>query len=308
MGGYFFSGVRDVSFKKPPLTYEQKIDLLQQRGLQIDDHNRARHFLSHLNYYRLSGYWLPLEQDHATHTFKPKAHFDTALQLYFFDREFRLWVMDAIERFEVSLRAQWAYHLAHTYGPLAHLDAGLFKPPRPPRWNHGDSIRSLQQVVRRSSEIFIRHNRTAYPELSLPPIWVICEIMTFGELSLWYANLVKSRDRNAISRIYDIDEVIFTSFLQHITTVRNICAHHSRLWNREFTISWALPKARPTHVLPTLNRAEPRKIYNTLVMLGHLMDIVNPGHKWRERLGDLLTHHPAVTPPAMGFPKDWKEL
>ena len=193
-----------MHFTKPSLTYQQQIDRLINRGLRIENHGRARHFLTHLNYYRLSGYWLPFEQDHATHSYKSSACIETVLEHYFFDRELRLWVMDAIERFEVSLRAQWAYHLAHTHGVHSHLDASFFKPPRlKPRWNHSEGVQALQQMVAKSSEPFIRHFRTAYHSDPLPPVWVVCEIMTFGELSIWYSNLKSSADRNAIARVYD---------------------------------------------------------------------------------------------------------
>lgn len=245
---------------------------------------------------------------YALHTFKPSASIDVVLELYFFDREFRLWVMDAIERFEVSLRSQWAYHSAHTHGTHAHLDAALFKPPcLRPRWNHGESVVSLQKMVAKSSETFIRHLRTTYDE-ALPPIWAVCEIMTFGELSTWYANLRHSGDRNAIARVYDLDERILVSFLHHLTIVRNYCAHHSRLWNREFTFTWSLPTGRPFPLLANLNRTETKRIYNTLAMLAYLMDIINPGHYWRERLGELFLHHPSVRPRSMGFPENWRDL
>lgn len=97
--------------------------LLRERGLIVQDEAFARHYLAHVNYYRLTGYWLPLEADHANHRFRPGVTFETVLNLYIFDRELRLLLMDAIERVEVSLRAQWAYYMAHQHGPHSYLDA-----------------------------------------------------------------------------------------------------------------------------------------------------------------------------------------
>ena len=93
-------------FIKPPTSYQQQIDLLIARGISIENHDRARCFLSHLNYYRLSAYWLPFEREHANHQFKPGTTFDSVVEHYDFDRELRLLIMDAIERFEVSLKGQ----------------------------------------------------------------------------------------------------------------------------------------------------------------------------------------------------------
>lgn len=303
MGGYFFFGGAVMRFTKPPMTYQEQIELLVSRGMRIDNYGRARHYLSHLNYYRLAAYWLPFEQDHATHNFKPGTTFDKVIEHYIFDRELRLLVLDAIERFEVSLRAHWAYQLAHTYGPHAHLDRNLFKPA----WRYLDNVDDLEKVVRQSSEVFIRHLRTTYDE-HLPPVWALCEVMTFGQLSKWYANLRHGRDRNAIARIYDLDEVNLVSFIHHLSGVRNYCAHHSRLWNREFTFAWIMPTNRPFSLLPNLNRHDGKRLYNTLAMLAYLMDVINPGHHWKKRLGDLFRHHPGVRERFMGFPENWREL
>ena len=92
MGGYFFFGGMVMRFTKPPMTYQEQIELLVSRGMLIDNYSRARHYLSHLNYYRLAAYWLPFEQDHATHNFKPGTTFDKVIEHYIFDRELRLLV------------------------------------------------------------------------------------------------------------------------------------------------------------------------------------------------------------------------
>ncbi len=270
------------------------------RGMEIGNQERAKRYLAHLNYYRLIAYWLPFEQDHPTHQFKIGTRFETVLEHYIFDRELRLLVMDAIERVEVSLRTRWAYHLAHTYGPHAHLKSDIHKK----KWRHQENVELLKEVVKKSSEIFIRHF-DAYAE-ELPPVWVICEVMTLGQLSKWYANLKHGSDRNAIASAYGLDEVNLTSFLHHLSIVRNLCAHHSRLWNREFAITWKLPANKPVTLFKNFNALNGKRLYNTLVMLAYLMDCINP-HSWKRRLGGLFDKHPEVPAFAMGFPDDWRD-
>ena len=106
MGGYFFLGLEKVKYNKPPTTYEQQIELLERRGMQVTDKPRAQHYLSHINYYRLGAYWLPFEANHDGHSFRKGTSFEQVLDLYVFDRELRLLVMDGIERVEVSVRTQ----------------------------------------------------------------------------------------------------------------------------------------------------------------------------------------------------------
>ncbi len=289
-----------MQFTKPPKSFDEQIDLLIKRGMVIDDRNHAKRYLSHLNYYRLAAYWLPYEEDHPTHLFKTGTNFDLIIEHYVFDRGLRLLVMDAIERIEVSIRTQWAYHLSHSYGPHAHLQRELFKS----KWPYPDNVARLKKSAGRSSEIFIRHFKK-YDE-DLPPLWAICEIMTLGQLSQWYANLRHGYDRNKIARVYGLDELNLTSFLHHLSIVRNHCAHHARLWNREFTFAWKFPKRKPTGLIANFNLQDGKRMYNTLVMLAYLLDQINP-NSWKVRLSILLRKFPSVQIRNMGFPDDWRD-
>lgn len=89
-----------MRYGKPPLSVEDQLRLLVRRGMAAPDPDRARHYLTHINYYRLRAYWLPLEQDATggVHRFTPGTSFEDVLSLYVFDRRLRLLVMDAVER------------------------------------------------------------------------------------------------------------------------------------------------------------------------------------------------------------------
>lgn len=292
-----------MEYLKPPLTIEQQVELLAARGLGVPDKDKAAHYLAHLNYYRLRAYWLALEQDPKQHLFKGGATFDQVLDLYVFDRKLRLLLLDAIERIEVSLRTRWAYYLAHQYGSHAYLDKLHFINSD----KHAKSLETLQKEVQRSDETFIKHYLKTYTDPNLPPIWAVCEIMTLGQLSRWYENLAKPADRQAIGRIYCLDERVLRSFFHHLSIVRNLCAHHSRLWNRRFVITLMLPK-RPTRLAAYLNPRAPRNLYNTLVLVRYVLALISPESQWDERLVNLLREHPAAEPSAIGFPQNWCEL
>lgn len=291
-----------MRFDKSPISYADQVDLLIQRGLSVPDRARAEHYLKQLNYYRLGAYWLPFEDDHGTHTFKAGVCFDDVLNLYIFDREFRLLVMDAIERIEVSVRAAWAYRMAHEHGPHCHLERGLFEP----KWRFDANCAKLESEITKSKEVFIRHFRQQYDE-PLPPVWALVEVMTFGQLSQWYSNTFRRADRNAVAMQYGgLDERILCSLLHHLSTVRNVCAHHGRLWNREFTVIPKIPSRGDNSLRQSLDAASPRKIYNTLTLMLFLMNVINPGHHWRKRMVDLIVNH-GIDVAAMGFPPDWQD-
>jgi len=161
---------RKVPYQKSPTRFTEQVELLKERGLIIPDHAKAEFYLAQLNYYRVAAYCLPYENDHATHRFRSNISFDDVLNLYVFDRELRLLVMDAIERIEVSLRTQLAYHLSHRHQTShPHLKPELFFNPVV----YGASVSKLDNDVKRSKEEFIKHLTGKYEELMLMMGWCI---------------------------------------------------------------------------------------------------------------------------------------
>jgi abortive infection bacteriophage resistance protein len=285
-------------FTKPPTTPKEQITLLQKRGMVVDDEAVACCYLQHINYYRLGAYWLPFEKNSVTHDFQPRTNFTTVLSLYNFDRALRLLVLEALERIEISIRTQWTSHMAHNHGSHAHSQKNLavnFK-------RYEQNLENIKKDVDRADEIFIRHSREKYAE-SLPAIWKVSEVISFGVLSKLYSNLKPMPTRRGIAETYLLDDKLLSSWLHHLTYIRNLCAHHSRLWNREFTNIPMRPKNKP-QILASEFIRDSRKLYNTLVILLYCMDIIDPKHKWRLQLKILLNQDLPLS--AMDFPSNWQ--
>lgn len=287
------------SYTKPHLTILKQIEQLKSRGMQFADIKKAEHYLEHINYYRLTAYWLPYEANHQTHTFRPNTFFEEILKYYVFDRELRLLVLDAIERIEVSIRTKMAYILTEKYASHPHLHPEVFHCPV----KYGQNISTLSNVYVRSDETFSTHFKNKYVE-KIPPMWVAIELTTLGQTSHWYGNIKLRTDRRAISTFYGLDDSILKSYLHHLKIIRNICAHHSRLWNKRFTFSIKLPKS-PTNLSESMNKnpTDIKSLYNTLVFLKYFMDQINPNHQWDIRLKKLLNN---IHIQSMGFPKNWE--
>ena len=306
-GGLLFCGVRWMKFTKPALSLDAQIDLLVARGLEVNDRESAKHALAHGNYYRLRGYWIVLEdeQPDGSHKFRPGSTLEQALGISEFDEALRNLVIWAASKIEVSLRTQFALHIANAHGAHAYLDAALFTEPT----KHAKCLLAVQEEVDRSHEIFIQHYRRTYSEPRLPPLWAACEVMSLGSLSKWYENLAARADRKAIADTYDLDEAYLASFLHHLTTVRNACAHQARLWNRRFTVTMKVPRNRPVAAVRAFfqgQESEERRLYNSLTMMAHLMGVIAPGNDWLRKVRHLVETSTAVHSSAMGFPDDWK--
>lgn len=294
-----------MQYTKPPFSIEQQIELLQSRGLLIPDRERVTRYLGHISYYRLRGYWIPFEQpdNGPDHCFRPGTSFDQVLDLYIFDRKFRLLVLEAIERIEVSLRAHYANLLGLRYGSHFFLEERFFQNSEA----HKRLLASLGEEIDRSRETFIDHYRKKYEEPSLPPIWATSEVMSFGQLSQWFKRLKVRSDRQLIAKAYGLDEKFLQSFLHHLTHVRNITAHHGRLWNRRFTITMALPKD-PAILASMLNPTADRYVGNTVIVLGYLLKLISPGTTWPSRMRQLIETTTGINPAAMGLQEDWSTL
>lgn len=250
-----------LPFSKPALTFDQQIDKLSANGMNIRDRAEARHALQHISYYRLSAYWLIFEvpKQQIGPRFYPGTKLDTVLSLYDFDRKLRLLVLDAIERLEVAIRGSWAYELALIGGPHGYTDHTLYSDNDKFQGN----LDKLAKDVKKSRDTFIRHYKQAYSGPAMPPIWMASELMSLGQLSHWYAALKKPSLRQAVARPFSLDETVFVPFTHHLSVVRNICAHHGRLWNRTFDIPLRLPRRQPEMLAAAVNRTTPTMVYNT---------------------------------------------
>lgn len=289
------------SYKKSHLSISDQITQLKSRGMQFDDVAAAEHYLSQMNYYRLTAYWLPYEKDHATHTFLAGTKFDEILKHYVFDRELRLLVLDAIERVEVSVRTQMAYELSKAYGSHPHMQPQLFFCPV----RYAQNLNKLKGEFDRSNETFAAHFKANYHE-KLPPIWAAVELMTLGQISHWYSNIKERSDRKNIANKYGLDEKTLSSYFHSLTIIRNTCAHHGRLWNKRFTFAVKIPKS-PADFASSINPATPKYLYNILVFLKYMMDHISPGHTWGNRLKDLIKSN-GINSSAMGCPSSWESL
>lgn len=131
-------------YSKEPLTYKEQLDLLISRKLQVDNVDKALHLLENLSYYRLSGYFYPqLKEPKNEHIFKENSSFESAFNMYKFDRELRIFLSGNIEKIEVSFRAKLTYVLSHRYDAFWYTYEKLFKK----QVIHKNSISSLKKSI-----------------------------------------------------------------------------------------------------------------------------------------------------------------
>lgn len=307
---FFFIPMPRVPYTKSALSYADQLQQLKVRGLIIDNDTKALHLLENISYYRLSGYWYPMIADPKNaHIFKPNSTFNNAFKLYCFDRELRKLILGELEKIEVAIRAKMIYELSHRHGSFWYMNSALFKNSG----QHSTTTSKIRVEYNRSDEIFILEFKKKYND-PMPPSWMMLELASFGSLSMLYKNLSVTRDRRDIAHYFGLDDSTFESWLHSIVYVRNVCAHHSRLWSKVLRITPAIPSNPQytflTHTLsyrsslgkPTKNN----RTYFLLSMLIYWLNIINPNHNFKNKLYRLLKAYPMIDVKAMGFPAGWE--
>ena len=289
---------------KPAKTVQDQIALLQSRNMAFRQVSNASHFLSNISYNRLKGYWWEMQDNRTQHHFVDGSYFEDVIDLYNFDRHLRLIVFNAIERIEISLRTKLIYHLSLGYGPVWYLDPSLFE-------NHKIYSVFLSKLfldVSNSSEEFIKKHYENHP-LEHPESWKALEVLTLGALSKLYQNIQHQLpEKNIIAREFGLyNQKYLSSWLLSITVIRNIIAHHSRLWNRVVINKYDWPPSAPKPLLTYVpDNTQRRKIFPILSAILYMNNEISPGHALKTELIALFSTFPDVKLSRMGFPINWK--
>jgi len=289
-----------MRYTKRPLTFHEQVELLRSRGLIVPDTKDAIHVLEHINYYRLSAYFVPFQS--VRDVFEDGTTLEDILRVYEFDRRLGNLITEGLAIIEVSAKTQIAHHLALKYGAFGYADANHFDFKKPMVWiNHEQWLSKVKDGISRSQETFKKHFCEKYnQELDLP-IWMAVELMSFGQVSQLYRGMTK-HDRQDVARGYfKIDQKLMSSWLHTIVYARNLCAHHSRIWNRTLAI-------RPLTNKKDADWAgiDNRKIFGVFLLIKKMMHFRDKWDDWSNKLLRLFEEFTMVDVTEMGFPDDWR--
>lgn len=298
--GVFVSDVRPL-FTKPALSVDDHILLLAERGLRILDRDRAAHYITVIGYYRLSGYIRYYRTSPDSEILMDETTFDQILSVYVFDRKLRGLLSDALERIEVAVKAILSDSGAHADSPFWMCNAANFD-----HGVHDQVLAEIKDAIGSNKEkhhhLFLSHFFTKYCD-PLPPCWMLMETLSFGQISRIYKRS-KGHIRKPTAFAFCLQQDILESWLHSLVFVRNLCAHHSRVWNRGLTIRPKIPK-QYAGAIPETSHA---RLYSVCCILQHMMAIIADGSQWADRLRTLINERPSIPLNSMGFPEDWEKL
>ncbi len=275
-----------IIYAKPAKTPNALLRHLRLKGLNTRGQSAlALQALQFIGYYRLLIYMRPLQDP--TKQFHPGVRFDDILALYDFDRQLRLVCLDAIERIEVAFRAAIANTLANdkACGPHFYLDAVHFAKAE-------DHRGFLKNVIGLRESLPIKHYYDNYNTPALPPIWAVLESMSIGQLSRLFSGLHLDH-RKSVAACFTYDEKVISTWLKSLTLLRNLSAHHSRLWNTSIT-SDAPMYAKTIHgEFPHQN--DRGRVFPRAVVAQALMRVIDPSSDWKDKFKQVITSLPVAS-------------
>ena len=294
-----------MRYTKQPKTFEKQAALLLARGM-VADRDLLVSRLSEVNYYRLSAYWHPFRNPSGDQLL-PGTTFEAVWDRYVFDRQLRVLAMDAIERAEVSIRTRLVNAFTLRHGAFGHVDRKNF--PHLSVEAHRRFMDKIRNEESRSKEEFVALFHNKYTSETDLPLWIATELMDFGTMFTFYKG-VEAGLKQDVADAYGVSDRVLKSWLNSLNTIRNICAHHARLWNRTMGTPIMIPRKRKHpdwHGAIDIALAD-RRVFAVLSVLRYLLWRIAPQSRWQERLIHLLEmKHPQIPIGQMGFPANWKD-
>lgn len=266
MGGAFLFWGYPV---KPPLSWDEQVDLLVSRGLIVADQTECARFLASTNYYRFSGYARYFQQ--APHlgdnSFRPGSTFDEIRAVYDADEALRTTLVTPLTRVELMLRSHVAKVIADEHGAYGrYLDKDFYTEIE---GREPTVISCLRDINRSKDRHILRYRKAGVDraDYSKLPVWSAVEAWSFGTLSKVIERGGQGTLANAVATSTGIAKAGFAYRVRAIVYLRNRCAHHSRLWHHSVLDAGPTPNNVRNKAKRKFGQFESRSVLDVIASL-----------------------------------------
>lgn len=270
--------------------YKKQISELRDSKCRIKNEKKCLDFLSKVNFYRILPYVTAL-----TSSCDDYIEFKRVQRVYDFDSRMRPLIYEAIQDTELFLRTKFAYYHSSKYGSLGYLESKNFSE----KHDSGKFKARIKNVVEVNANNPIIKR---FDDKENLPITVVVEFFSMNMLSTFYADMITENRKKLAGELYHATSNQVVSWLCCLTDLRNICAHYSRLYCRQFTSLPIIPKE--------INFTANRRLFTQLLSLSFLYP---DREKWNnyfvttiktlldEYENDIVLNH-------IGFPQKWENM
>lgn len=281
-----------IPYTKPHATASQRIAHLRSRGLVVTRPNVAARKIEMIGYERLRIYFISRRQSTLPlRPFVPGTTYKDILRLYECDSLLRDACFAAVGQFEILLRNAISETLSDAFGSHPYYVVSAFEDATA----NLKAIQSFVTVYRKTKDQRAKHYRATYSPPALPPIWTMKEFLTFGAAAVIFQCLEQSLRAKIANQFGVPSHQVFSQWLECLVDLRNICAHHDRLFNRSFQKQPSRLQRAGVPVAPA------KKLKAILECLDHLLQSRGAPVNIVTKVGRIIRRFPEVHPAEVGY-------
>lgn len=206
-------------------TLDEQIEILQSKGLIVDDIEKTKEILLRENYFFVSGYRHLFLRSPESHKFIPETNFREMYALFNFDRQLRNIIFKNILIIENNIKSVIAYNLSKSFGITEknYLNSKNFTHDPDKARQVNDLIKKMKRQIRVNGG---GHAATSHyiSNYGYIPPWIVVKVLSFGIVSELYG-ILKVENQKEIAEIFNVNYQDLSSYLTILSNYRNLCAH-----------------------------------------------------------------------------------
>ena len=214
-------------------TIDEQINILQERGLTIDDIDFAKEELIRENYFFINGYRHLFLENGSDKYYKEGTNFREIIALFNFDRQIRNIFFKNLLVVENNMKSIFSYQLSKEYGyrEKDYLKNTNFNRSPEKQRQINDLLRKMKRQIRINGG---QHQATNHyiKNYGYIPLWVVVKVLSFGIVSELYT-VMKESDQEAIAQVYGVSSENLIRYLPILANYRNLCAHEDIVYNHK---------------------------------------------------------------------------
>ena len=223
--------VNSMSRLKQFKTIEEQINILEDKGLIINDYDKTKEILLRENYFFINGYRHVFFKSSKDKEFINGTTFEELYALFTFDRNIRNILFKYLLIVENNLKSIFSYHLSSKYGykEKEYLKMSNFTTDISKIRQVSDVINKMKRQIRVNAK---QHSATLHylTNYGYVPMWILVKVLSFGIISELYM-ILKPEDQKEIAKYYNMDKEDMCIFLPIMSNYRNLCAHEDIIYN-----------------------------------------------------------------------------
>lgn len=217
--------------KKTFKTLDEQIEILKNRGLIIEDIDKAKDILFRENYFFINGYRHLFERSWQDNVFIAGTTFEELYGTFVFDRNIRNIMFKYLLIIENNIKSVISYQMSKKYGykEKDYLDPKNFSQDSIKVRQVYDVLNKVKRQIRVNGG---QHTATSHyiTNYGYIPMWILVKVLSFGIVSELYG-ILKLEDQEEIAKFYHLEIPTMSVYLHLLANFRNLCAHEDILYD-----------------------------------------------------------------------------